>query len=98
MRELCLSRKTIWSIHSAERMFRRRITREDIRNALLTSEIIEQYPSDYPYPSCLIMGITSADKKLHVVCAIGADQLFIVTAYYPDNEHWEPDMKTRKKA
>ena len=44
------------------------------------------------------MGITSADKKLDVVCAIGADQFFIVTAYYPDSEHWETDMKTRKEA
>ena len=53
------------------------------------------YPEDYPFPSCLIMG-TSADRVLHIVASIDEDTIYLITAYVPDAGKWQADWKTRK--
>jgi len=60
-----------------------------------TGEIIEQYPDDYPYPSTLILGFADA-LALHIVIGVGNGNTWLVTAYYPDEDKWENDFKTRK--
>ena len=40
--------------------------------------------------------VMSAHKPMHVCCAIGDNKLWIITAYYPTEEKWESDYKTRK--
>ena len=69
----------------------------DILPALKRSEIIEEYPNDYPYKSFLVIGKTSSEKYIHIVCAIGEDVVWIITEYFPNNIEWEKDFKTRKK-
>ncbi len=76
-----------------QRMIQRGITRQDVKDAIPEGEIIEEYPDDYPYPSCLISG----NNRLHVVCGIGEGWLWIITAYYPAEDKWEPDLKTRRR-
>ena len=34
---------------------------------------------------------------IHVVCGSNHEELWIVTAYYPDSTEWEIDKKTRKE-
>jgi len=68
----------------------------DIKNAILTGEIIEEYPTDYPYQSCLLLGTSISDRHLHVVAGIGDGKLWIITTYYPSLEKWESDYRTRK--
>ena len=84
--------------HSATRLLERHIRYEDVLTAIATGEIIEQYPDDYPHPSCLILGVTIAEKRLHVVCGTDMGYLWIITAYYPSIEKWESDFKTRRKS
>lgn len=83
--------------HAAERFRQRGIKSKDIRRAVQTGEIIEQYPDDYPYPSCLILGNTLDNKPIHVVMSDEGSASRIITAYFPDENKWEIDMKTRKK-
>ena len=63
----------------------------------MSGEVIEVYPEDRPYPSCLMLQAES--EPLHVVAAVDAlaEVCHIITAYRPDLEHFEPDWKTRKK-
>ena len=96
LRNLCKDETILVTQHVYSRCRERGISYADIKNAILKGEIIELYPSDYPYPSCLLLGATVNNKYLHVVCGIGEGKLWIVTAYYPNPEKWEPDMKTRK--
>ncbi len=42
---------------------------EEVAESVLKGKIIETYPMDEPYPSCLIYGRTSDNRPLHVVCA-----------------------------
>ena len=72
------------------------ISREDVINCILYGEIIEDYPNYWQNPACLIFGYTIDNKVIHVV--VGTDNyVHIVTAYFPDESKFEPDMKTRKR-
>jgi len=75
----------------------RKISTDDIIRVLTDGEIIEQYPDDYPYPSCLVNGQTLDKQPLHVVCGFGNNELWIITAYHPDAVEWSPDFKARKE-
>ena len=69
---------------------------QDVENAIMAGEIIEQYPNDYPNPSCLVLGVTRKDEVIHVVCGLCEDTVWMITAYVPDLSIWESDFKTRK--
>ena len=53
-------------------------------------EIIENYPTDKPYPSCLISGKTQEGKPVHSVWAYATDSQIgiLITVYRPDSERW----------
>ena len=83
--------------HAADWFRQRGIRAKDIRHAVTTGEIIEQYPDDYPYPSCLILGKNEQLQPIHVVMSDEGTASRIITAYFPSSDKWENDMKTRKE-
>jgi hypothetical protein len=87
-----------WQRHALERMMERGISREIVKEILLTGELIEDYPNDKPYPSALFLG-WSKGEPFHVVTALDSESeyCFIITAYKPDLEHFESDYKTRRQ-
>lgn len=97
IKQMVKDNKIRWTNHVIVRLLQRYITQEDIENAILNGEIIEEYESDYPYPSCLIYGVNLNNKVLHIVCGLSEIELWIITAYYPDNIKWKDDLKTRKE-
>lgn len=97
LRKLCASASVRWTDHVLKRLLQRGIRQADVLQAIAVGEIIEQYPDDYPYPSCLLLGLSIAGQPLHVVCGRGEGEIWMVTAYYPDPDEWEADLKTRKK-
>lgn len=96
IRKYCIEHRIQWTSHVMQRLIKRNILRSDVKTALLNGKIIEEYPSDYPYPSCLVLGIISLNKPLHVVCGIGDDKLWIITAYRPDETMWDSSFTRRK--
>jgi hypothetical protein len=74
------------------------IIEQDVVEVILNGEIIEDYPDDEPYPSCLIYGKTERYRPLHVVCAYSKenDLTIIVTVYHPEPEKWV-NNKRRKE-
>lgn len=96
LQKLCENGLIRWTGHVLKRLMQRGISQEDVIQAIHTGEIIEQYPDDYPYPSCLLLGTTKAGKALHVVCGQGENEIWMITAYHPDPEEWESDLKTRR--
>jgi hypothetical protein len=82
--------------HARIRLTERDITTDDIEHAIQTGEIIKQYEDAKPFPCCLILGETAKNKYLHAVASIDDEILYIITAYYPDENEWETDFKTRK--
>lgn len=95
----CLQAKIKWYKHALERMQERDISREDVKNCIMQGEIIEDYPDDFPYPSCLIFGYTVHNKVIHAVVSLDIDSGFIgiITAYYPNIQKFKSDLKTRRE-
>ena len=82
----------------ANRRFRERgISLDDIESAILNGRIIEEYPSDTPFPSCLILGNSLNNLPLHVVVSRDENILYIITAYYPNLQKWHEDFATRRE-
>lgn len=98
IKEFTISKKIQFTNHAILRLSERNINiLQDIVPAILSSEIIEEYPKDYPYKSFLLLGKTHSEKPLHIVCALSNDVLWIITGYFPNNIKWNDDFKTRKE-
>jgi hypothetical protein len=54
VRLYCTDDTIVVTEHLLARMRQRHIRIEDIKHSIAGGEIIEQYPADYPFPSCLI--------------------------------------------
>ena len=72
---------------------------DEVYFSVVHGEIIEEYPTDRPYPSCLVYGDTFAGDPVHSVWAHNEANGFgvIITVYRPDPARWEPDRKTRRR-
>jgi len=83
--------------HALSRMFERKISETDVLEVLATGKIIEDYPTDQPYPSCLRLGFVK-DRPLHIVTAEATDDVttVIITVYEPDIARWESGFEQRK--
>ncbi len=84
-------------LHAIKRMFERKVDTNDVRHILATGEMIEDYPTDTPYPSCLVLGWCGT-RPLHIVVAYNAmdDETIIITVYQPDPAQWDRSFKRRK--
>ena len=90
-----MSKPLTFRVHAIQRMAQRAIRAEDVRRALDTGEVIEDYPTDRPYPSALTLGWIGS-RPLHVVVAAAPEKRIVITVYEPDPARWEPGFKRRK--
>ncbi len=97
LREYYRQDNIIISLHAQERLRQRGIRAKDVRNCIMSGEIIEQYPDDFPFPSCLIFGYAVNGKIIHVVASDEGTGSRIITAYFPDNVKFEDDLKSRRE-
>jgi hypothetical protein len=93
---LCRNDKIIWTLHALKRIRKRKISPKSVIDTILSGEIIKQYQTDKPFPSCLIFN-KNTDTPLHAVVSSDNKNVYIVTAYYPTLNEWENDYKTRKE-
>jgi hypothetical protein len=96
---LSAQKKIFYSRHALDQMSNpdRLITRLEVETVIQEIDIIEDYLDDPRGHSCLLAGREDLGRMIHVVCAPKKDYLVIVTAYLPNPEEWESDLKTRKK-
>ena len=95
-KELNMPERMVLTQHSRKRFSERNIKIQDVVNTINDGEIIEDYPDDYPFPSCLILG-KSEEKVIHIVASINESMIYLITADVPDSDKWEADWKTRKE-
>lgn len=95
-RALAVPASMVITQHSRRRFAERHIRIQDVCQTIQTGTIIEQYPDDYPFPICLILGC-SEGKPIHVCASIQDGRMYVITAYIPDPAKWEEDLKTRKE-
>ncbi len=97
IRTMISEKKIKWSSHCLERMGERNISIADVKTCLENGEIIEDYPDDYPFPSCLIFGYNLEHQVIHVVVGSDSQKIYIITAYIPSTKKFEDDLRTRRK-
>lgn len=85
--------------HALERMVKRNIDFFDVDEVVFYLEIVEEYPDDSPYPSCLALGYNKSRRPIHIVFSVDKSEkrVYIITVYEPDPEKWESDFKRRKE-
>ena len=76
--------------HADEEMATDKLSLEEVLMSVLNGEIIEDYPSDQPLPSCLVLGQTSKNDPVHSVWAYNEEtgRAVLVTVYRPDPDRW----------
>lgn len=97
LRKLCTSDNIRITLHAAKRLEQRGIFLRDVISCIQNGKIIEQYPTDHPYPSCLVLGYSVNNMHLHTVVGTNDEVLFLITAYYPDTDKWNDGFETRKE-
>lgn len=97
IRIACGENKIFVTKHMAMRFQDRGIHFADVKNCIMTGDIIRQYEDDTPFPSCLLLGLDIGNRRLHVVVSLNEGYVHIITAYYPDPEIWNEDFKTKRE-
>jgi hypothetical protein len=98
VRSLAAAERVALKKHCILRMRQRRITVDELKEALVCSEIVEYYEDDYPLPSALILGYTISGKPLHAVVAWDQESniIWIITLYEPTSERWDEQFRIRR--
>lgn len=91
LRTLCAAGEIMVTQHCMKRMTERNIELSRVVGTVIHGEIVEDYPTDYPFPSCLMLY-----DGLHVVAGLGDGKAWLITAYIPSRDEWESDLKTRR--
>ena len=85
-----------FSKHAVDQSIIRRIGVQDLHDVIANGTVIEDYPEDKYGPSCLILGITSKKKPIHIQCSYPSRSILkIITLYEPDPVLWI-DFKERR--
>jgi len=86
------------SDHADEECHNDGLTFDDVFASVLSGKIIEEYPEDKPYPSCLIYGRNFKNEPIHSVWGYNPEKEagVLITVYRPDPARWI-DFKRRRK-
>jgi len=70
---------------------------EDVCHSVLHGEVIEDYPTDKPFPSCLVLGHGREGSAIHSVWAYNGatETAVVVTVHRPDPDRWI-DFRARR--
>jgi hypothetical protein len=85
------------SDHADEEARNDRLSLDEIAASVTGGEVIEDYPRDYPYPGCLVLGFNGRGEPIHSVWAYNELPGFavLITAYRPAPERWT-DWRVRR--
>jgi hypothetical protein len=86
-----------FSRHALDQSILRGISVQELREAIASGEVIEDYPEDKYGPSCLVFGSTKTGRPIHIQCSHPSRGIIkIITLYQPDPEQWI-DYKARRE-
>ncbi|WP_017314513.1 DUF4258 domain-containing protein [Mastigocladopsis repens] len=86
-----------FSKHAVDQSILRQIRVREIKEAIANGQVIDDYPKDKYGPSCLICGLTEAERPVHIQCSYPTRALIkIITIYEPDPKQWNDDFTNRR--
>lgn len=88
IRKFIRTRNYLFSEHADEERTKDKLTVEEIEEAILSGEVIEERLDDSRGESRLIAGQSKGGKLIHVVIGLRFDRPVIVTNYIPSEDEW----------
>ena len=87
----------LFRVHAVQRMFERNVAVRNVVQALQSGEIVEDYSSEMPEPSRLVLGFQGR-RPFHVVTSenVERNEITIITVYLPDPRKWAEDFRNRR--
>ena len=85
-----MDRRLLFSQHARDRMLDFRLDVSDVRTALASAEVVEEYDDE----SQLVLGRFGI-QALHLVIRRLEELTFVITVYVPDPARWDPTFRRR---
>lgn len=86
-----------FSKHAVDQSIWRQIRVQEVREVIADGQVIEDYPNDKYGPSCLVSGLTQAERPIHIQCSYPSRPLLkIITLYEPDPQRWNDNFTQRR--
>jgi hypothetical protein len=88
----------VYTKHAVDRVIERGIWSYEVKEAIGTGEIIEDYPKDKYRPSCLILGWTKKKRPLHLQVSYPhpGEKIKVITLYEPNLKKWKEGFRERR--
>ena len=88
--EATLAKRVLLTSHAKAEAEEDSLEFEAIYYSVFGGEIIEDYPRDKPYPSCLVFGMTASVDPIHSVWGYdqGRQIAILITVYRPEPKRW----------
>ena len=84
------------SVHADDERLADGLTVREVEEALVSAELLEDYPDDPRGHSCLVLGYTGG-QPVHVVCGLSRQgRAIVITVYRPRLPKWK-DERTRNR-
>ena len=89
--------KIFFRVHAVQRMFERNVSVRKVLGVIETGKTIEDYSSEMPEQSRLILGF-QGKRPVHVVISENSkeNEVVVITVYTPDPDKWSKDFKSRR--
>ena len=90
IRDAIVGRRVRITDHADEAASEDGLVLDAIYASVQRGEVIEDYATDRPYPSCLVFGPTPDGDPVHSVWAYNKEKSweFLITVYRPDPNRW----------
>ena len=87
----------LFRVHAVQRMFERNVSVRNVALALQSGEIVEDYSSEMPEPSRLVLGF-QGKRPFHLVTSenVERNETTIITVYLPEPQKWKKDFRNRR--
>ena len=87
----------LFRVHAVQRMFERNVSVRNVALALQSGEIVEDYSSEMPEPSRLVLGF-QGKRPFHLVTSenVERNETTIITVYLPEPQKWTKDFRNRR--
>lgn len=83
--------------HAQQEMVADGVTLDEVLEAIAVGTIIEDYPEHRRGACCLLHGLTSSGRSLHIVCTTDKPVLILITVYEPTPPKWITPTQRRSR-
>ena len=82
--------------HAHQEMVEEEITLNELLEAIVSGQVLENYPEHRRGACCLVNGATKEGRPLHIVCTTALPVPIIITVYEPKAPRWVTPMERNR--